>query len=82
MGIRQEVLKDYERNAFRFGSMISDGQADGSLRLVDAHIAAQITTAAVNGMGELAYWLPDPAQHHTGESYLRPLFDGIATDLD
>ena len=82
VGIRQDILKDYERNAVRFGSMISDGQADGSLRLVDVQIAAQITAAAVNGMGELTYWLPGPPEQHAGENYLRPLFNGLTAGLE
>ncbi len=80
-GIRQEVLMDYERNAVRFGSMISDGVADGSLRRVDVQIAAQVVTAAVNAMGELPYWLPDPPGDLAGEWFLRPLFEGLAADL-
>lgn len=81
-GIRQDILNDYERNSVRFGSMISDGQADGSLRLVDVQIAAQVTAAVVNGMGELPFWLPDPTEDRVGENYLRPLFDGLVAGLD
>lgn len=76
-GIRKDVLEEYERNAVRFGAMISDGMLDGSVRVVDVQIAAHMLIGAANGIGELIYWLPTPHSNAAGESYIRPLFEGL-----
>jgi AcrR family transcriptional regulator len=77
--IRDNVLLEYERNAVRFGSMLSDGQLDGSVRLLDVQIGAHMLNAAVNGIGELPFFLPDPPGPEAAEQYVRPLFDSFCS---
>lgn len=80
--IRDNVLREYERNAVRFGSMLSDGQLDGSVRLLDVQIGAHMLNAAVNGIGELPFFLPDPADPDAAEQYVRPLFESLTSHTD
>lgn len=77
--IRDNVLLEYERNAVRFGSMLSDGQLDGSVRLLDVQIGAHMLNAAVNGIGELPFFLPDPPDPDAAEQYVRPLFESLSS---
>ena len=78
---RDNILMEYERCSVRFGTMIGDGIADGSLRPVDTQIAAQVVTAAINGSAELAEWTPRSQGTAATEFFIRPLFDGLATGL-
>lgn len=78
-GMRQRVMLVFERNAVRFGSMISDGIADGSLRPVDVQIAASMINATLNASAELANWLPGAPDARATETFLRPLFEGLET---
>jgi AcrR family transcriptional regulator len=76
--IKQKILLNCDRIDVRFGSAISDGVADGSLRPVDVQIAAHMLTAAAIAGAELAGWLPGPADGRTSENFLRPVFAGLA----
>jgi AcrR family transcriptional regulator len=77
-GMRQRVTLVFERNGVRFGSMISDGIADRSLRPVDVQIATSMVNATVNASAELANWLPGAPDDRATETFLRPLFEGLA----
>jgi len=81
-GIRKDVLTEYEHNAVRFSSMLSDSMLDGSVRIVDTQLAAHMINGVANGIGELVYWLPRPFDTKAGESYVRPLFEGFLTGLN
>lgn len=76
--IRDRVLNDYERIAVRFGSMLSDGQLDGSVRQLDVQIAAHMLNAVVNAVGELMFWLPNPPGDDTVDNFVRPFFESLA----
>lgn len=75
---RDAILQAFDRRTIHFGSMVSDGVADGSLRPVDVQIAAQMLTAAVNASAELENWLPAPLSEKASGLFLRPLFEGVA----
>ncbi|HEX2594095.1 MAG TPA: TetR/AcrR family transcriptional regulator [Rhizomicrobium sp.] len=77
--IRRDVLRDYDRNTLRFGAMLSDGMIDGSIRNLDVHIAAHMLTSVANAIGELPFWLPDPAASGAAESFVRPFFEGLTS---
>lgn len=79
--IRSNILLEYENNAIRFGSMVNEGLIDGSLRMVDVQIAAQIISGAVNALGELSYWLPEPHRSGAAEAFTRLLFLGFTSRL-
>jgi len=75
--IRRTVLQDFERNAVAFGSTVSDGIADGSIRPVDVQIAAQMITSTLNAAAELYQWIPSPYTALTARNFVRPLFEGL-----
>lgn len=79
--IKRKLQIGCERVSIHFGSMVSDGVADGSLRPVDVQIAAQMLTAASIAGAELTNWLPGPADARTAENFVRPLFAGLALDF-
>jgi len=66
-------------NETYFVSLVSDGIADGSLRIVDAHMAARILSCSLNGAVELSIgnWLPSPLSDRATEYFVRPLFEGL-----
>ena len=76
-GIKGRFADDQERNNIRFGSMVSDGVADGSLRAVDVHIAGQTLIATSVAGAELANWLPAAPDARTTEAFAQPLFSGL-----
>jgi hypothetical protein len=77
--IRVRIRADQERNNIHFGSMVSDGVADGSIRPVDVYIAGQMLIATAIAGSELVNWLPGPADARTTENFVRPMFDGLAS---
>lgn len=79
--IKRKLQIGCERVSIHFGSMVSDGIADGSLRAIDAQIAAQMLMAASIAGAELTNWLPGPPDGRTIESFVRPLFVGLALSL-
>jgi AcrR family transcriptional regulator len=71
MSVKADQVSD------RFAAMISDGIAEGSIRPVDAFIAAQMIHAAVNSVVDL----PELAPHLNGadavELFARPMLAGV-----
>jgi hypothetical protein len=57
--------------------MISDGIAEGSIRPVDAFIAAQMLNATLNAGAELDLWVPGVSQKAAPAVFVRPLLTGI-----
>ncbi len=80
--IRQKVQTAFDRNNVRFGSMISDGIADGSLATVDVQIAAHMLSASINAAAELGFWLPSGGDGDATETFLRPIFEGLVRQSD
>jgi hypothetical protein len=78
--IRAEILAQLNRISLSIGSLVSDGIADGSLRAVDAHIAAQMITAMINAAAELPFWAPGQSATEASESYVRALLKGLGAD--
>jgi hypothetical protein len=75
--IRTEQVAHSDRVSDRFASMISDGIAEGSIRPVDAAIAAQMLNATLNAGSELTFWLPGVTQKAAPAVFARPLLMGI-----
>lgn len=77
--MKEEVIQQFERTSLRFASMICDGVADGSLRPVDSHIAAQMVSATINAAAELDLWAPGLAPQDAVALFVRPMLEGFAT---
>ncbi len=75
--IRIEQVAHSDRVSDRFASMISDGIVEGSIRPVDAAIAAQMLNATLNAGSELTFWLPDVTQKAAPAVFARPQLMGI-----
>jgi len=75
--IRLAMLEKLNAISLRFASIVCDGIADGSIRPVDAAIAAQSISAAVNAAAELHFFAPGVTAGSVAPCYLRPLFAGL-----
>jgi AcrR family transcriptional regulator len=61
----------------RFGSMIADGAAQGSIRPVDPFIAAQMVSAAINAAADLIAWTDPMTPPVAVDLYARPALMGL-----
>jgi hypothetical protein len=75
--IQPALLDQFDRIAYRFASIISDGVADGSVRPVEANIAAQMITGMINASAELHFWTPGLTPATATDLYVRPFFEGL-----
>lgn len=75
--MRPRLLAGFERITNRYASVVSDGIADGSLRPLDASLAAQMISGAINAASELRFWAPGLTCLSARASYVRPLFAGV-----
>lgn len=75
------LLAEFNRISLSFGSMVSDGIADGSVRPVDAAIAAQAITTTINAAAELRRWAPRLSPHDAARTYVRALLEGVDAAL-
>ena len=75
--MRAQLVRRFERVSARLASVVSDGIADGSIRPVDANVAAQTLTALINASAELRHFAPGVDVATAVEVYVRPLFMGL-----
>lgn len=61
----------------RFGDMLNDGMVDGSVRVCDVRIAAEMVTATVNSAAELKQWAPGIDADTVVDLYVRPFLRGL-----
>ena len=75
--LRSDARRTMARLGERFGDFVLDGMADGSLRVVDQSIAAQVVSGTINAAAELERWVRgiDPA--NVFELYAMPVFTGL-----
>jgi AcrR family transcriptional regulator len=78
--IHVALIKEFDRVSGRFSLVFSDGIADGSLRPVDAAIAAQMITGMINAAAEVHRWAPGVTPENVTHIYARPLFQGLLTN--
>jgi AcrR family transcriptional regulator len=74
---RGELWATSERLTERTAGLISDGIADGSIRPVDAVVAAEILMNLINAAAELQKWSPAATEATCAELFVRPLFLGV-----
>ncbi|WP_242481419.1 hypothetical protein [Rubrivivax gelatinosus] len=66
-----------ERLAARYASLLVEGLVDGSVRPLDAALAAELVLAVVNAGAELPLWVPTADARSADRLTLQPLFDGL-----
>ncbi|TNC15988.1 TetR/AcrR family transcriptional regulator [Methylobacterium terricola] len=80
--LRTETRRTMNRLTERFGFCLVDGMADGSVRPLDAGIAAQLVSSMVNAAAELPAWVPGVTPDNAAELYARPLFVGLFAPVE
>jgi AcrR family transcriptional regulator len=75
--IRHQMVQHSDKVSDRFGSMISDGIAEGSIRPVDPFLAAQMLNATVNAGAVLGFWIPGVKAKAAPAIFARPILMGL-----
>jgi AcrR family transcriptional regulator len=77
--LRTETRRTMGRLGERFATLVIDGIADGSLRVVDPSIAAQVINGMINAAAELERWAGNLDAASAFELYAMPVFTGLQT---
>lgn len=75
--MRNAMIDAYSIVSNRFGGIISDGIAAGTVRAVDPVIAAQMLAATLNASAEYRWWVTGAEAEETVELYAKPLLMGL-----
>jgi len=78
--LRRDTQRTMGRLGDRFSTFMVDGMADGSIRVIDPTIAAQLLNGMINAAAELERWVPDARADNVFDLFARPLFTGLARD--
>lgn len=76
--IRSDTRRAMGRLGERFATPVLEGMQDGSLRIVDASVAAQVVNGMVNASAELERWVRGVHGGNAFELYALPVFTGLA----
>ena len=79
--IRRDTRRTMARLGERFATLVLDGMADGSLRIVDPSVAAQMVNGMLNAAAEIERWVPGIDAGNAFALYAMPLFTGLQTAL-
>jgi AcrR family transcriptional regulator len=79
---RSETLLTLNRVAERFANLIVEGMMDGSIRVLDQSIAAQLVSGMINAAAEIERWVPGVNEENAADLYARPLFMGLLSAAD
>ena len=60
----------------RYAALITSGMIDGSIRLLDPAVAAQLINGMINGLAEAGHWVPAGGQQPLTTLIARPLLLG------
>lgn len=77
--LRWQKFSTMNRLGERYAAMVVDGMIDGSIRLVDPAVAAQLISGLLNALAEVEHWVPTPGQDPPALQPLlaRPLLMGL-----
>ena len=75
--IARRVLIRLDRLGNRIAALVCEGIADGSIRPVDANIAAEAIVCLVNSASELTLFARKLTPEMSTEEFVRPLFCGL-----
>jgi hypothetical protein len=75
--MRSDTRRTMGRLGERFAALVVEGMADGSLRIVDPSVAAQVVNGMVNAAAEIERWVPGAHAGNVFELYAMPLFTGL-----
>lgn len=77
--VQAELLKRYDRIVAGLAADITEAMRDGSARIVDATIAANLVISLINASTELNAWAPGLGADGVVEAYVQPLITGLFT---
>jgi AcrR family transcriptional regulator len=75
--LRHKLSGRANRISNRYVALISDGAQDGSLRLVDAQIAAQMLRVTINAIAAGPLWVKGITRRQAPRLYLAPFHFGV-----
>ena len=75
--LRWQKYSTMNRLGERYAAMVVDGLVDGSLRLVDPAVAAQMVSGLINALAEAEHWLPGAGPAPLDEWLARPMLLGL-----
>ena len=75
--LRSDTRRTMGRLGERFATLVIDGMADGSMRVVDPSIAAQVVSGMINAAAELERWASGTHAGNVFELYAMPVFTGL-----
>jgi AcrR family transcriptional regulator len=75
--IRRDTRRTMARLGERFATLVLDGMADGSLRIVDPSVAAQMVNGMLNAAAEIERWVRGIDAGNAFALYAMPLFTGL-----
>jgi AcrR family transcriptional regulator len=78
--LRLDTRRTMERLSERFAGLVVDGMADGSLRVLDPHLAAQVVSGMLNAAAEIDRWVRGADAGNVFALYAAPLFTGLAAE--
>ena len=75
--LRWQMYGTMNRLGERYAAMVVAGQADGSIRLADSAVAAQLISGLINALAEVEHWLPGDGPPALQPLLARPLLMGL-----
>ena len=75
--MRRDTRRTMARLGERFATLVIDGMADGSLRIVDPSVAAQMINGMINAVAEIERWVRGIDADNAFGLYAMPLFSGL-----
>lgn len=75
--LRSDTRRTMGRLGERFATLVIDGMADGSMRVVDPSIAAQVVSGMINAAAELERWASGTHAGNVFDLYAMPVFTGL-----
>lgn len=75
--IRRDTQRTMGRLGERFASFVIDGMADGSVRVLDPSVAAQVINGMINATAEMQRWARGLNAGNAFALYTLPLFTGL-----
>ena len=75
--LRPGLIAELDRLTQKTAGLISDGIADGSIRAVDAGVAAEMVTGLVNAAAHLSRWSPMATAANAADLFVQPLMTGV-----
>lgn len=79
--LRSDTRRTMTRLGERFAMFFIDGMADGSLRIVDPSLAAQMLSGLLNAAAEIERWVRGVNAANAFDWYAMPFFTGLQADM-